>query len=79
MSDFGYCGAWSDELKEAERQRYRAYCKVRCLEASLDRTDWSEFEAVMAELELARAEGHKAGIKVIQLRAAWSAKEHYPH
>ena len=32
-----HCAAWPQELKEAEQRRYRAVCRVKMLEAQLDR------------------------------------------
>lgn len=79
MDGFSYNESWPDALKDAERQRYRACCKVRCLEASLDRIDWSEFEAVMNELEAARAEVLVMGKRAFGLRVAWlNEKENRP-
>lgn len=55
-----WCEAWPEELKEAERRRYRAECKLRCLTAALDRVDPAEFDGVMARIEAARDELHSA-------------------
>ena len=51
-----WCEAWSNERKEAELRIYRARCRVRCLEANLDRIDYEEFDNLMTRIELARAE-----------------------
>lgn len=51
MEDFGYCQAWPDELKDLSRRHYRAVCRVRCLEAAITRTDPSDFDALMDQLE----------------------------
>ena len=42
-----YCAAWPQELKEAERRRYRAACRVKMLEAQLDRIGPEEFDQLM--------------------------------
>ena len=59
-----WCEAWSNERKEAEDRIYRARCRVRCLEANLDRIDYEEFDSLMAQIESAR----------VELRAAITAK-----
>lgn len=51
-----WCEAWPEELKEAERRRYRAECKLRCLTAALDRVDPAEFDSIMAQIEATREE-----------------------
>lgn len=48
---FGYCSAWSEERKTVERRHYRLLCRLRCLEAALDRTDPQDFDALMDEIE----------------------------
>ena len=55
-----WCEAWPEELKEAERRRYRAECKLRCLTASLDRVDPAEFDGVMTQIEATREELYAA-------------------
>ena len=55
-----WCEAWPEELKEAERRRYRAECKLRCLTSALDRVDPVEFDSVMAQIEAAREELYAA-------------------
>ena len=72
MKGFSYNETWSEELKEAERQRYRACCKVRTLEASLDRIDISEFDDTMAKLEAANSEVLAAGALFTKLKYAWA-------
>lgn len=56
-----WCEAWPEELKEAERRRYRAECKLRCLTAALDRVDPAEFDGIMAQIEATREELYAAG------------------
>lgn len=56
-----WCEAWPEELKEAERRRYRAACKLRCLTAALDRVDPAEFDGIMAQIEATREELYAAG------------------
>lgn len=53
---YEYNSKWPDELKEAERRRYRAECKVRCLTAALDRVDPGGFDALMVQIEAAQQE-----------------------
>lgn len=55
-----WCEAWPEELKEAERRRYRAECKLRCLTAALDRVDPVEFDSLMAQIEATREELYSA-------------------
>lgn len=62
-----WCEAWPDELKEAERRRYRAECKLRCLTAALDRTPPEAFDALMAQIEQAQQELQQAGEQKIDL------------
>ena len=54
--DFEYCPAWPDGLKELSRRQYRAACRIRNLEASLDRISPNDFDRVMDQLEAARTE-----------------------
>ena len=44
---------WSAERKAAEFQIYRAQCKLRCLEAKLNRADLEQFDELMVLLEAA--------------------------
>lgn len=57
------------ELREAERLLYRAQCRVRCLEANLERIDPEDFETLMDSIEAAREEVQEAGLRAIQARA----------
>ena len=69
---YDYNSAWSDELKEAERRRYRAECKVRCLTAALDRTPPEGFEALMAQIEAAQKEFESAIAYKFKRFCEWS-------
>lgn len=44
-----------EKIAAAERRRYRAECKVRCLEANRERIDPREFDQLEAAQEEARA------------------------
>lgn len=70
---FTYCPSRPQELQEAERRRYRAACRVRCLESSLDRINPAEFDQVMDQLEAALVEVHTAGAEVIRLQVKYAA------
>lgn len=72
---FTYNTSWPQELQDAERRRYRAACRVRCLESSLDRIDPGEFDQVMDQLEAALVEVHMAGAEVIRLQVKWAAEQ----
>lgn len=50
----------NEKIAAAERRRYRAACKVRCLEANLTRIDPQEFDQLMDQLEAAREEAKAA-------------------
>lgn len=63
-----YCPGWPQELQEAERRRYRAACRVKMLEAQLDRIRPEEFDRLMDELEAAQAELHEAGVEMLRLK-----------
>ena len=69
MSDYEYCEAWPDELKELSRQRYRALHRVRCLEAAITRIDPSQFDALMEQVEHAQREVSR--IRTHYLRMKW--------
>ena len=45
-----HCAAWPQELKEAEQRRYRAVCRVKMLEAQLDRIGPEEFDQLMEQI-----------------------------
>ena len=49
-----------EKITAAERRRYRAECKVRCLEANLERVDPREFDQLMDQLEAAQEEARAA-------------------
>lgn len=51
---------WPKERHDAELRVYRAQCKLRCLEANLDRIDYEEFDELMSAIEATRAELHAA-------------------
>ena len=68
---YEYNFSWPPELQEAERRRYRAECKVRCLEASLDRISMAEFDSVMAQIEAAQMELYAAAQEELRLRCEW--------
>lgn len=69
LIDFEYSRGWSEERKEAEWRRYRAECKLRCLEANLDRITPEEFDTLMEQIAAARAELSDAGWNLIRVRA----------
>lgn len=60
MPDFSYVPAWPDELKELHSNYYRAWQRVRNLEAYVERVDPDGFYDVMSELEQAQKELHRA-------------------
>ena len=70
---YDYNSAWSDELKAAERRRYRAECKVRCLTAALDRTAPEGFETLMTQIEAAQAELENAAAQKFRCLWEWSS------
>lgn len=39
MSDFTFCPAWPQELKDAERERQRQHYLIKSLEAKLERVE----------------------------------------
>lgn len=63
MIEREYCAAWPPELQEAERRRYRAVCRVKMLEAQLDRIGPEEFDQLMEQIEAAQAEVYEAGLE----------------
>lgn len=67
-----YCEAWPPELQEAEKRRFRAECKLRCLESNLDRISPAEFDALMDQIEATQEELYAAGQAVIRARASMS-------
>lgn len=71
---FIYNASWSKELQDAERRRYRAECRVRCLESSLDRIDPNEFDWVMDQLEAAIVEVQAAAQEAYRLQLAQAAQ-----
>jgi len=65
---YRWCEAWPQEVKEAEKRLYRANCRVRCLEAALDRCDPEDFDDLMAQIEEAQEEVWKASYARVLLR-----------
>ena len=63
-----WCDAWSQEKKDAELRVYRARCRLRCLEANLDRIDPDQFDELMAQIESARMELHEASVANLRVR-----------
>ena len=71
---FGYCSAWSEERKAAERRHYRLACRLRCLEAALDRTDLQDFDALMDEIERTHELLQTAGAECLRFRVEEAAE-----
>lgn len=55
-------------IAELERLQFRAQCKVRCLDASIDRISFSDFEQTMSQLEAAKDELDAISLQLIQAR-----------
>lgn len=72
MSDFGFCQAWPEELKELSRAHYRAVCRMKNLEAYIERVSPHEFDTVMDELERAREEVLTLALSFEQALRKWS-------
>lgn len=68
---YEYNSSWPPELQEVERRRYRAECKVRCLEASLDRISMAEFDSVMNQIEAAQSELYSAALEALRLKCSF--------
>ena len=62
------CPTQADAWPEAERRRYRAACRVKMLEAQLDRIGPEEFDQLMEQIEAAQAEVYEAGGDVLRLK-----------
>ena len=73
MDGFGFCQAWSDELKELSRKHYRAACRVRNLEGAIDRTDPADFDDLMNQLETAQQEVYAAAEDFRRAKAVWDS------
>ena len=57
MNDYcGFCNAWPAAVKEAWHKQHKLYCRFRCLEAQLDRIDYSDFERLFNELDKVQGE-----------------------
>lgn len=63
----GWCPAWPQEVKDAERRLYRANCKLRCLENALDRTDPADFDTLWEQIDAAREELRAAAFERTKL------------
>lgn len=72
MSDFDYCPEWPEEIKVLYRSRYRAVCRMKNLEAYIERVTPREFDAVMDELENAREE-----VQTISMQFRKASKDYY--
>lgn len=64
-----WCDTWSPEKKDAEMRLYRARCKLRCLEANLDKISPEQFDELMILIEEARMELHAAALAAIKISA----------
>ena len=71
MIECEYNPAWPQELQEAEWRRYRALCRVKMLEAQLDRIGLEEFDQLMEQLEAAQMEVDEAVTGVAHLKGWW--------
>lgn len=58
----------AEKIAALERRRYRAECKVRCLEANLDRIDPREFDLLMEQLEAAQEDAKAACLALCALQ-----------
>ena len=70
MYDFSFASV-SEACHSAEWRRYNAECRIRCLEAGLERIDPDDpeaFERIMNQLSAAHAELSAAAQEVIELR-----------
>ena len=70
MYDFSFASV-SEACRSAEWRRYNAECRIRCLEAGLERIDPDDleaFERTMNQLSAAHAELSAAAQEVIELR-----------
>ena len=70
-----YDNTWPEELKAAERRRYRAECKVRCLVSMLDRVEPTGFGALMDQIEAAQTELQAAGEHKLECLWRWFCKK----
>lgn len=59
---------YAEKIAALERRRYRAECRVRCLEANLDRIDPQEFDVLMDSIEAAQAEMRDAYFALLSLQ-----------
>ena len=69
-----YCAAWPEELKDLSRRHYRAVCRVRCLEAALTRTDPSDLDVLMDQLEAARQEVYALSSAFRRMKYDWELR-----
>lgn len=67
---------WPDDLKEAERTRFRAECRLRNLTAQLDTVDPSDFDGLMGQIETAREELYMAGQLFFELRYQYTMTQY---
>lgn len=58
----------SPELLEAERQHFRAECKLRCLTSALDRTNPEDFDVLMVQIEAAKDELQSAWTEILKIK-----------
>ena len=72
MSDFDFCAAWPDDLKEVSRECYRLYCRVRNLEANIERVPPRDFDAVMGDLEQAREKLYVSSLAFQEKKRTWN-------
>ena len=75
MPDF--CLAWPDEVKALSRAHYRAVCRMKNLEAYIERVSPYEFDAVMDVLEQAHEQVQALAIQFEKARWAWEWRD-YP-
>lgn len=68
---------WPDNLKEAERARFRADCRLRNLLAQLDTVAPTEFDALMDLIEKEREELYMTGHKFFELRYQYMMAHYY--
>lgn len=67
MNDIGYCHAWHAFVKAAWKKYYRLQCRLRCLQANLDRIDYADFDNLFCELEKVQQDLFSSRLELEQL------------
>lgn len=67
MNDIGYRHTWPAPVKAAWRKHNSLQCRLRCLQANLDRIAYADFDDLISELEKVQQDLFASRLELEQL------------